>query len=149
MAIPAYDPLGLLPAGVYDCTLAEAATVLCWNDHRRRLWDDLLRFIEHEYRPLKVKAPLWIDGSFVRRKELPPDVDVVLDFSGENDGLPKCMQLRLKHATIKREYRVDLWPRHPLLPHDLAEFFQYAGDKCAVELNIPPKTPKGILRVVP
>lgn len=150
--IPPLDANGLLPAGVWDCTLTEAAGAFCWNAHRRTLWSGLVAFIEHEYRPLGIAAPLWIDGSFVRAKAQPSDIDLVIDLS---DIAPIAqawrlvLPLRLRHDALKAQYHVDVWPRHPDLPNDIAAFFQYVGDKGGAELDIDPSTPKGILRTRP
>jgi len=151
MGIPPLDELGLLPAGVWDCSLENIAEKFCWNEHRRALWNSFLQFIDAEYRPANLAVPLWIDGSFVRSKPIPSDIDVVMDFSGfdAQADLAKLIGFRLRHDALKAAYDVDLWPRHALIPHDLAAFFQYVGDKCAAELNIAVQHPKGILRVRP
>lgn len=151
MAIPQFDDLGLLPPGVVDATLEEIAEMFCWNDHRRSLWDSFLRFVEVEYRSNKLTFPLWIDGSFVRSKAVPSDIDVVMDLVGVDDraALLAAYGVRLKHDEIKRSYGVDLWVKHPAIPNDLTSFFQYVGDKCAAEKQIDPKHPKGILRTWP
>jgi len=151
MGIPPLDELGLLPAGVWDCSFEDISTQFCWNDHRRALWKGFLHFIEKEYRPASLSVPLWIDGSFVRSKPIPSDIDVVMDFTGFDtaEDLGQLLGLRVRHDELKTAYHVDLWSRHPLIPNDLGAFFQYAGDKCAAELNIDIKHPKGILRVRP
>lgn len=152
MAIPQFDELGLLPPGVIDATLDEIAEAFCWNDHRRNLWDSFLRFIQLEYRANHLAVPLWIDGSFVRSKEIPSDIDVVIDLTGalEDDRAQEvALRIRLANGKIKKMYHVDLWVKHPAIPHDLTSFFQYVGDKCAAEKQIEPKHPKGILRTRP
>lgn len=150
MPVPSFDELGLLPAGVHDATFAEIETALCWNQHRSELWAHFQRFLQDKCEPLIAEGvPFWVDGSFARRKEFPSDIDVVIDLSGHANSdrlLSNVLLLRFLHDQIKAEYHVDLWSRHPSIPNDLTEFFQYAGDKCAVEMQIEPKHPKGILR---
>jgi hypothetical protein len=82
---------------------------------------------------------------------MPSDIDVVMDFTGfdARDEIMKFLELRFRHDEIKAAYHVDVWPRHPMIPADLAAYFQYVGDKCAAELCIDVKHPKGILRVRP
>lgn len=147
--IPQLDGNGLLPPGVWDCTLEEIQERFCWNDHRRELWQGLERFLDHEYRKLPIQFPLWIDGSFCRKKEIPSDIDVVLDVSSfdASIALPVVIPVHLRHDEIKAKYHIDAWPRHPNIPRDLASFFQYVGDKAAAELRLQPTDPKGILRV--
>lgn len=150
MAIPPFDEHGLLPQGCHDATLAEIEERLCWNDHRCSLWSDFQQFLQVEYYAKGLSVPLWLDGSFVRDKAMPSDIDVVVDLESLSlTGLAMAMGMRIRHDDIKRTYRVDLWARHPTLPNDLVAFFQYVGDKCALEKSIGPKHPKGILRTQP
>uniref|UniRef100_E6PP52 Uncharacterized protein n=1 Tax=mine drainage metagenome TaxID=410659 RepID=E6PP52_9ZZZZ len=148
--IPALDDRTLLPPGVWDCTLVEVQDQFCWNAHRQHLWRLFLRFLAVEIVPMHLGCPLYIDGSFTRAKVLPDDIDVVVDLAGIDDvrALSLGLALRLRHDAIKTAYHVDVWARHPMLPHDFAAYFQYAGDKCAAELNLQPRDPKGILRVM-
>ena len=148
MSVPPFDNLGLLPAGVHDTTFAEIETALCWNPHRRVLWSGFQQFLKSKCQSfLGAGVPFFIDGSFVRRKEIPSDIDLVIDLTDCSDEIVGVgLLLRLNHGSIKAEYHVDHYVRHPTFPHDLAEYFQYAGDKCAVEMHIDPKHPKGILR---
>lgn len=148
--IPPLDGNGLLPPGAWDCTLDDACERFCWNDYRRGLWTGLLAFLDNELRPVGVAVTLWIDGSFVRSKPLPSDIDLVVDLT--ELAPPElawriALPLRLRHDALKAQYHVDVWPRHPDLPNDIARFFQYVGDKAAAELNLEPTDPKGILRV--
>lgn len=153
MPVPAFDSLGLLPAGVHDATFSEIEKVLCWNSHRADLWYHFKLFISEKCGIFSSNGvSFWIDGSFVRSKDFPSDIDLVLDLSSHadrHDLLAELMLLRLAHGEIKVRYHVDLWGKHPRIPNDLTAFFQYAGDKCAFELHVEPKHPKGILRVIP
>ena len=149
--IPDLDANGMLPPGVWDCSFAEIEGRFCWNDHRRALWLGLKRFLKDVYQPMGVDFPIWIDGSFCRNKQVPSDIDIVLDLA-EFDGaaaFTAAWKVRAQHDAIKATYHVDLWVRHPKIPHDVAAFFQYVGDKAAAELRLQPKDPKGILRVFP
>lgn len=148
MPIPEFDERGLLPPGVCDCTLAEIANRFCLNDHRRMLWASFEHFLNAEYRPRGLPPVLWIDGSFSTDKALPSDIDVVTDLYGAPEGVVgMALGLHLESSRLKASYRVDFWPRHPLIPNDLTQFFQYVGDKRAAQLRIDPHDHKGILRV--
>jgi hypothetical protein len=148
MPVPSFDNFGLLPAGVHHVTFAEIETALCWNPHRQALWSDFQRFLADKADLFLVAGtPFYIDGSFVRRKESPADIDVVIDLSNCSDDLVRTgYLLRFDYDQIKAVYHVDLWLKHPKIPLDLSAFFQYAGEKCAIEMSIDPKHPKGILR---
>jgi hypothetical protein len=148
--IPPFDDNGLLPQGVFDCSLPEVALRFCWNVHRSTLWLGLESFLADHVTSLPTNPVFWIYGSFVRSKEAPSDNDLVVDVTGAaDDVLRSVIGWHLNHDKIKETYHVDMWPRHPRIPRDLTAFFQYAGDKCAAELHIDPKWPKGILRVQP
>lgn len=149
--IPQLDAKGLLPIGVWDCSLEDISDRFAFNDHRRALWDGFRRFLNDARWPHSLVAPIWIDGSYCRSKAMPSDIDVVIDLSDRHplEVEEAALRLRFRHAEIKARYHVDLWVRHPALPNDLAAFFQYVGDKAAAELQLQPKDPKGILRVLP
>ena len=148
MPIPEFDERGVLPPGVWDCSLDEIANRFCFNDHRRTLWADFGRFLTTEYHARQLPPVLWIDGSFSTDKALPSDIDVVTDLDGAPDiVVGMALRLHWENPRLKAIYRVDFWPRHPSLPHDLAQFFQYVGDKRAAQLRIDPHDHKGILRV--
>jgi hypothetical protein len=147
--IPAADDHGLLPKGVWDCTLGEIESVFAWNLHRQGLVMGLRRFLAEQWAPLGIACPIYVDGSFVRGKSAPSDVDIVLDLTDVSGVAPiaAAMAIRLQHDAIKATYTVDVWVRHPDLPRDLAAFFQYLGTKGAADLRLDSKHPKGILRL--
>ncbi|WP_434213232.1 DUF6932 family protein [[Pseudomonas] boreopolis] len=148
--IPALDEKGLLPPGVWNCTLSEAEAVFCSNPRRRELWTGLQQFLDAEVRP-HGNLPVWIDGSFTRRKDHPNDIDVVVDFSEcqAADAIQIAISLYLRNTAIKATYHIDAYPRHPAIPQDLSAYFQYAGPKVAAELHVDERQRKGILRVLP
>ncbi len=149
--IPNLDGHGLLPPGVFECTLPEIEARYCWNEQRRMLWSDLQRFLSQEWRPLALDCPLLVDGSFVRGKPIPDDIDVVADLSSLDltAALTLAIAWQQRRGEFKALYNVDAWTRHSDFPIDLGAFFQYIGDKAAAELRLPMKHPKGILRIRP
>lgn len=148
MPIPPLDNHGLLPQGIFDCSLTEIQGVFCQNMHRQSLFDGLMNFLNVEWYPHGIDAPILIDGSFVRGKLSPEDIDLVLDVSGRSDGdFVIALGLHFRREELKQLYKVDVWTRHQKLPTDLGSFFQYIGDKAAAELRLEPKYPKGILRI--
>lgn len=151
MPIPPLDRHGLLPPGEWRCTLDEIEQRFCWNPHRERLFGGLRAFLGVEWVKLAVKCPIYVDGSFVRAKELPSDIDVVMDLTDIDDPRVVGMALLfgLQREAMRQAYNLDIWARHPVLPRDLVTFFQYIGTKAEAELNLPAKHPKGILRIEP
>lgn len=148
MSIPSLDGHGLLPVGVHECAMDEVGQAFCWNTHRVSLFQGLQDFIAQRWQPLGIDAALWINGSFTRKKDVPEDIDVVVDVSHVKsaDMMPVIL-LHYANASNKATYHVDFWFKHPMLPHDLTTFFQYTGLKAAAELSLDAKHPKGILKV--
>lgn len=150
MPIPDLNSHGLLPAGVHSCTWQQARTRFAYNPHRRQVLKGLCKFVRAELQPLNLPAPLYLDGSYVRSKPFPADVDVVLDLSAfDLAAAAPALALWFEHDRIKQQYFVDFWPKHPQIPNDLTAFFQYLGDKAASELGLARNWPKGILRIDP
>jgi hypothetical protein len=149
--IPELDKLGLLPPGVWTCTLAEVSSRFATTPHRRRLWEGMQRFISGHLPAVPGVAGLYIDGSFTTDKARPSDIDIVADLSciEQPDALLQALRARLQHSQLKRTYGVDFWIKHPELPNDLAAFFQQIGDRKAAQLGLHPTHPKGILKVHP
>lgn len=148
MPVPALDARGLLPVGVHECSLEEIQATFCWNAHRTALFQGLQDFIAQRWLPLGIQADFWIDGSFTRKKDLPDDIDLVADVSHVADAaIVPVILLHYANASNKATFHVDFWFKHPMLPHDLTEFFRYTGLKAAAELSVDAKHPKGILKV--
>lgn len=149
MPIPPLDRHGLLPVGVYDCSWHEVENEFCWNPHRQSLFDKLQMFLAQKWAPLNLVAPLWVNGSFTRRKDQPDDIDVVADVSHlpAIEAYPVLL-LQFQREDNKRDFSVDFWVKHPLIPNDLTAFFQYTGLKAGAELRLDAMNPKGILRIV-
>ena len=150
MPIPNLDAHGLLPVGVHSCGMLEIDHTFCWNAHRVQLFRGLQDFIVQRWQPLGIHAPFWINGSFTRKKDTPEDIDVVADVShvAVTDMMPVILLQYANHSN-KATYHVDFWFKHPMLPNDLTNFFQYTGLKAGAELGLDAKHPKGILKVTP
>ena len=128
--------------------MAEIGDRLGWNDHRLNLVDQLGTFLTREIRPA-FPEPLDVDGSFVTDKQEPVDVDVVLDLRRATDWqqFRGWRLMRDRRGWFTQAYGVDFWinlPGH----NDFSEFFQYVGVKVSISKGLPPRHPKGILRVL-
>ena len=79
MPIPTLDTDGLLPAGIFDCTLAELRERFGRfqvSDQRTRLFARLEELVAAMQRSGLFEA-LLVDGSFVTAKPAPNDIDLV------------------------------------------------------------------------
>ena len=150
MPIPSLDKHGLLPSGVYDCTLQEISEVFATNKHRGRLFDNFLNCLHNEIRPL-FNDPIYVNGSFVTDKEHPEDIDVVLDLksSPDNKQSEGLVFMTNHHYRLLSEYQVHFWINFaiPGAP-DFSRYFQYIRAKTARFKGLNPKHLKGILRIV-
>jgi hypothetical protein len=80
MPIPALNDKGLLPEGLYDCTLAEIGARFGQfqrTDRRVQLFAKLCALVEEEQRA-GIATALLIDGSFALSKPSPGDIDLVI-----------------------------------------------------------------------
>ena len=148
MPIPALNSHGLLPSGVHNCTLSEIVSCFGWNEHRKRLLGDFSKFLKNEIQTM-FSEPLFFDGSFVTDKELPDDIDVVLDLCHAPDAMKwKGLDFMIKHQSrLKNLYNVDFWVNLPG-NNDFSVFFQYVGVKTAKMKGLHPNLLKGILRLL-
>ena len=151
MPLPNFNRHGLLPEGIHTCTLGEVKAQFCWNPWRKELFEKLQEFLEDYPFITANRVGMWIDGSFVREKEEPDDIDVVLDIEKHSEEVAK--KVVWTKAAYSREiwnnYRVDLWFQHPTLENNFVTFFQYLGEKGAAATNLNSRSKKGILRVDP
>ncbi len=149
--IPDFDEHGLLPPGIHDCTLEEISARFLWTTHRQVLFGGLRKFLETELATLMPAFRLYVDGSFVRNKPLPDDVDVVIELDGsvsDSEAILLAYHLQVvERLRFKAAYNLDVWVKHSALKNDLVAFFQYAGDKAAAELHVPCHHRKGLLRI--
>lgn len=139
---------GLLPPGIHSCTLQEAEDAFCWNGHRRTLWEKFKQALG-EFRALGFsRHALIVDGSFVTDKDMPGDVEVLIDLqnadAAEQDRI--TVYFFRNHTRLHTECAVDFYPNLPG-GNNFALFFQYVGEKTAAMKALDAKEKKGILRI--
>lgn len=146
--LPSFTEHGLLPPGIHDCSLQDAYDYFCTNDHRRRIWDGLLNFIELMKFYGIDRDYIILDGSFVTDKSIPSDIELVFPVD-ITDGhyAALCMQFfSYYHNIVKTHLLVDFYPNLSG-GNDFSAFFQYIGGKTGMIKGLNPKDLKGILRV--
>lgn len=152
MAIPPFNEKGLLPEGIYPCTLEEAQERFATSEHRTNLWSQLTQVIGI-MKEAKLSGILLIDGSYVTDKTVPGDIDTILDVSNEPlNSQVKALVFKVQNGqALKEHFHVDWWVNMPAgnqnlnIPsgNDFSVFFQYAR----ASEKIPVGTKKGILRI--
>jgi len=112
MPIPSYTAEGMLPEGVYDCTLDEIRErfgSFQRTDARCRLFERLESFIKGVRAGGLVVAVI-VDGSFVTDKEVPSDVDVIIVLRADHDfgATLRPMEYNVVSSSqVRRVFRVD------------------------------------------
>lgn len=113
MPIPALNADGLLPVGMFECTLVELQSLFGsfrGSDRRARLFSRLEELVSALRRSGLFEA-LIVDGSFVTAKAAPNDIDLVAVLrSGHNfeRDLPMSEYALVSRALLRRRFGFDV-----------------------------------------
>jgi hypothetical protein len=146
MPIPELSEYGLLPEGVYDCTLDEIGARFGRfqkTDRRVQLFAKLCDLGDEERRAGLALA-LMIDGNFVSDKPDPGDIDLVIVLSeGYNFAakLPPVMYNAISKTRLRRAYQFDVFVVEEQSPEYIERVAFFCQDSRRVNAR------KGILRV--
>ena len=151
MPIPALTADGYLPVGEFDCELVEVDAVFGITEHRQALlakFREFLLWLRDEH---GLELPYYVDGSYTTSKQVPSDIDFIIDISDAADNeIGTVLNLfTFQQAHIKEIFKVDFWFFHPDAQRDLRRFFQYVRTEELQQRQLPPETRKGILRLAP
>ncbi len=111
--IPLFNEHGLLPDGIHDCTLDDAAARFGGfqsSDRRPLLWTRFTEFAREAKACGLVEAVL-VDGSFVTADSSPNDIDVVLVVDPSHDFstvLPPAEYNLLAQQRVRRRFGFDI-----------------------------------------
>ena len=149
MPIPSFDSFGLLPGGIYECTIKEVEVKLAWNDERRRLTALLQEFIAVELAPrFTVLPPVVLDGSYVSEKASPSNINLVLELSNLPDAAQWHGQMLFQgRAELFRTYKIEMLPGLKGLQQDFVEILQTVRPQTAFEKGLHHGHRKGVLRL--
>ncbi|MFW0717600.1 DUF6932 family protein [Pedobacter sp. N23S346] len=111
--IPLFDEEGYLPSGIYEASLTKFEAHFSTNLVRKNIFQGFLRLIAD----LKKVGcgTVFVDGSYVTRKEYPKDIDVCWDDRGLDlnlviAALPILWDLQHPRDRQQRQYRADVFP---------------------------------------
>ena len=113
--IPALDENGLLPVGVYDCTMEEIERVFGRfqsSDQRPRLFQRLSDYAKTLREHVPMARCLIVDGSFVTAKETPGDIDLVVILNAAftlNQPMTMSAYNALDKNRVKRVFPFDIF----------------------------------------
>jgi hypothetical protein len=146
LAIPQLQPNGLLPPGVYECTIDEIRErfgVFRGSDRRPDLFRDLASYVR-ELQSADIAKHIVINGSFVTATDSPNDIDVLLVLKDDFPHLgvlPPYQYNAKSRKFVRRHYRLDF-------------FYGFEGDPSFTEIMAlfskvkdEPTLEKGILLV--
>jgi len=108
-----YNSYGFLEPGVYDLNWEDFKEIFTFNNHRKKLFAGLELAIS-ELRAVGC-SQVYINGSFITRKEFPEDFDICWDEENVNLELLTRSYRGLidfghKMKTIKQRYGGDIVP---------------------------------------
>lgn len=125
------------------------------NDHREKIFDNYLKYIDDFSKNVSSKFIQWIDGSFVSHKEHPNDIDFVTFISFEIfEAKEQIIHKSFRLSGARQKYEVDAYtirqypeghPRHMLYQSDRLYWFNlFARTK---KNRAKKKYPKGFVEI--
>ncbi|WP_304131383.1 hypothetical protein [Ignavibacterium album] len=147
MPIPEFDSDGFLPIGIHECTPEEISNRFGRfqiTDKRPKLNEGLIRYIS-ELREANVGKYLIVNGSFVTKKDIPSDIDVLLILKDDVNlmgDLPPFRKNAFSRKYVNKYHKLDF-------------HFGFENDDAAInilnnflEVKYQPGQKKGILKIV-
>lgn len=146
MPIPALDTNGLLPTGIFDCTLSEVRArfgTFQQSDRRPRLFGRLEELFQ-AMRRSGLFDFLIVDGSFITDKPAPEDIDLIAVLKPGHDferDLPISEYALVSRSLLRRRFGFDVMvaERDSQLYKIYVEFFSRVREV--------PELRKGLLRL--
>lgn len=150
--LPQFDKRGLLPPGVYGCTLPQARTIFAYNLRRELLFNALVRVLQL-MRQANLAGDVLLDGSFVTDKAYPEGMDVILDATSQSpnaQALALLFYINRTHELSKMgvNWFANLASPGGISQHNFNDFFHYVGAKTAATKQLQPQDKKGTLRLM-
>ena len=146
MPIPNLNEQGLLPPGIYDCSLEEIGErfgTFQSTDRRSRLYERLQEYLT-QVRSSNLALAVIVNGSFVTSKADPNDIDLILVLPSSHDLRAELAPMAynvLSRQRVSRRYGFDV-----LVARDnTREYTEYTTDFQRVRGQ--PHLQKGMLRI--
>ena len=148
-----FDHRGLLEVGCHEVADLQAfAELFAFNDHRVRLLRNLRQFIGNELEMVGAGLELVVGGSYVTNKAFPGDLDCVItvpleDLASRGSLLALAIDGGGK-GRIWQDYKVEFYAAVAGLGlKDIRQYFEYVGEKCALQRNLQPHDLRGTIKV--
>jgi hypothetical protein len=112
-----YNEQGNLEPGFYDMSLEEVRSIFCHNKHRSWLFEGIELAIEH-LKKIGCKT-IFLDGSYITKKELPKDFDLCWDDTDLSivtaaKICPELFDCGWRMQKMKNRYRGDVAPANSI-----------------------------------
>jgi hypothetical protein len=146
MPIPNLNEQGLLPPGIYDCSLEEIGErfgTFQATDRRSRLYEKLQEYLT-QVRSANLAIAFIVNGSFVTSKADPNDIDLILVLPSSHDlraDLAPMAYNVLSRRRVSRRYGFDVL----VARESTREYTEYTTDFQRVRGQ--PHLQKGMLRI--
>ena len=146
MPIPHLNEQGLLPPGIYDCSLEEIGErfgTFQSTDRRPRLNEKLQVFLQ-QVRSTNLAIAVIVDGSFATNKAAPNDIDLILVLPSSHDLRAELAPMAynvLSRRRVSRRYGFDVL----VARENTREYTEYTIDFQRVRGQ--PHLQKGLLRI--
>ncbi len=123
-----FDEFGqLTPDQPIESELSAVENVFVFNETRRLIFAELLGFLEIIKSWEIGHFQVWLDGSFVTKKELPRDVDIAVFMDAKSYERNENLLYLVKKTPLIDAYFISVYPEdHPLFHRtesDLAYWF--------------------------
>jgi predicted nucleotidyltransferase len=146
MPIPNLNEQGLLPPGIYDCSLEEIGErfgTFQSTDRRSRLYEKLQEYLT-QVRTANLAIAVIVNGSFVTGKADPNDIDLILVLPSSHalraELVPMAYNV-LSRRRVRRQYGFDIL----VAREDATEYTQYV--EFFRQVRGQPHLYKGVLRI--
>ena len=125
MSIPELNEDGVLPEGIYDCTLDEIGERFGrfqTTDRRVHLFENLCALVNEE-RAAGIAIEMLINGSFVTDKPEPNDIDLLIVLPEDYIRAAALAPFRynaISKSNLRRRYRFDVF----VVGKDSTEYYE-------------------------
>lgn len=99
------------------------------NEHRKKIFENYLKFVDDFSKQISSNFIQWIDGSFVSSKDYPNDIDFVTFISNEVfQANEQLIQENFRLNGAKQKYEVDAYTIRQY-PKDHKRYMLYQSDR--------------------
>ena len=99
----------LEPYEAIPTDMETAKKVLVWNEARKELWNNFEGFIREVQEVLASPFSVWLNGSFVSKKEVPNDIDAVVFVDYQLYDTHEKTLAKFKALTFRKNQKLDVY----------------------------------------